>query len=135
MPLNGDFFFKLVIFRAVLGLKQNCLKGIETSESARVLWHAEPPLLSASYSAMAHLLPPWTCMDYYTRVGLQPTADVRLSLGVGRVVGLEHCIMTKVHYTEQFHCPKSAFLSLFISPVPLKSDLFWIVCVWVFWGI
>lgn len=129
MPLNGDLKKKQnwSFLEQFLGLKQNCLKGIETSEGARVLFHAEPPLLlSMSYTAMAHLLPPWTRMDY-TRVSLQPIADVQLSLGVGCVVGLEHCIMTQVHHTEQFRCLKSAFVSLFISPIPLKSDLFWIM--------
>lgn len=53
----------MVIFRAVFGLKQNVLKGIETSESARVPLHAEPPLLLVSYGATAHLLTLWTRKD------------------------------------------------------------------------
>lgn len=52
-PSMVIFFFKLasmIIFRVVIGLKQNCLKGIETSERGRVLSHAE-----ASFNAVSVL--------------------------------------------------------------------------------
>lgn len=107
-PLQLIFNLATLFFiRAVLGLKQNYLKGIDFPGSS-CLHTSQPPVLSASCSAMAHLLPtpPQPGGPTWTKhVTSWPIVDIWHSLSVGHVVGLELYIMTCVHHTEWFCCP------------------------------
>lgn len=61
----------------------------------------------------------------YLRGLSMPVYGPQLSLGVGHVIGLEQYVIAHGNHTEQTRCPESAF----VSPVPLKSYLLWIMCV------
>lgn len=132
-PLQLIFNLALMFFiRAILGWKQNCLKGIDFPGSP-CPHTSQPPVLSASYRAVAHLLPtpPQPCGPTWTKhVTSLSIVDILRSLGVGRVIGLEMYIMTCVHHTEWF-CPP------LISPIHLESyftlckcKLLWVSCRW-----
>lgn len=105
-PLQLILNLALMFFiRAVLGLKQSFLKGIDFPGSP-CPHTSQPPVLSAS--AMAHFLPtpPLPGGPTWTKHVISwPIVDIRRSLGMGRVVGLELYIMTCVHHTEWFCCP------------------------------
>lgn len=60
-----------------------------------------------------------------------PVYGPQLSLGVGHVIGLAQYVMAQGHHMEQTRCPESAF----VSPVPLKSYLLWIMCVGILGGL
>lgn len=122
----------MFFIRTVLSLKQNCLKGIDFPGSP-CPHTSQPPVLSASYGAMVHLLPtpPQPGGPAWTKHVISwPIVDIRRSLGVGRVVGLELYIMTCVHHTEWF-------VASLISPIRLESyftlcecTLLWVSCRW-----
>lgn len=107
-PLQLILNLALMFFiRAVLRLETELPKRDRLSRKP-CPHTSQPPVLSASYSAMAHLLPtpPQPGGPTWTKhVTSWPIVDIRRSLGVGRVVGLELYIMTCVHHTEWFCCP------------------------------
>lgn len=60
-----------------------------------------------------------------------PVYGPQLSLGVGHVIGLDMYVIAQGNHAEQTRCPESAF----VSPVPLKSYLLWIMCVGILGGL
>lgn len=90
----------MFIFRAVLALKQNCLKGIDFPGSPCSHAPLSFPAVTVLQCHGSFVTRP-TCGPAWTEhVTSWPRVDIWFSLGVGHVVGLEQYIMTHAHHTE-----------------------------------